>query len=240
MLIVITATIRPQKDMGNLAICDEKQRLVQYIEALYTLIKSRPNAKIVFCDNSGFGTSELGSIVEEAIKNNVELEIISFQGSNQEILEHGKGFGEGEIIKYVLENSRLAKNEEYMVKITGRLIIDNITTLLNLLDTNKVYFNIPNIHRKDIYDTRMYAMPIGIFERFFIDEYRNVYDGQDYYIEKVYRDVLLTNKIVSQNFPKYPRIRGISGSIGIEYGYTEWKCKVRDILSIFNIYGKAK
>ena len=50
-------------------------------------------------------------------------------------------------------------------------------------------------------------------------------------MEKVYTKILLEEKIKVKNFARYPRVLGIQGSTGLDYGYTEWKCKVKDLIS---------
>jgi hypothetical protein len=80
-------------------------------------------------------------------------------------------------------------------------------------------------------------MPVKTFNSFFIDEYKKVDDDGGYILESVYTDVVRNNHLKIRNFPRYPRIVGQSGSGGIAYEYTEWKCKIRDILSVTNLYG---
>ena len=240
MIIIITATIAPGKDVGQLTIRDENERLNQYIQALEKTIKFKPNAKIVFCDNSGYDTNAFDNVRKLAEENDVRLEIMSFKGDSKKVAERGKGYGEGEIVKYVLENSHLAVGEDYMIKITGRLVVDNISIIVNEAKKNRIYFNVPNLHRKDILDTRLYAMPKDIFDQYFSNGYKNVNDKVGYYLEKVYKDIVLENNLRTRNFPKYPRIVGKSGTGGIDYEYSEWKSVIKDYLSIFNIYGKMQ
>ena len=239
MLIIITGTIKPNR-IKDLTLRDTDERFVQYRDALLCLIELHPAADIVFCDNSNYGTDAFADITTKAIENNLNLEILSYQGSSEAIAEHGKGYGEGEIVRYVLENSRLAHDNDYMLKITGRLVVNNISTIVKRVDRDRAYFNIPNIHRRDIYDTRLYGMPIQIFRRYFIDEYKKVYDEKGYFLEHVYRDTILKNHLKVRNFPSYPRITGSSGSGGLSYEYTEWKSRIRDFLSVFNVYGRVK
>lgn len=240
MIIIVTGTISPGKNVGQLTLRDSNERLKQYTTALLKTIEARPDADIVFCDNSGFGTDCFDDVLKYANEKKMKLEVLSFAGDKEAVVAHGKGYGEGEIVKYVLENSKLAQGKQYMIKLTGRLVTDNIADIVKHIKRKCIYFNIPNIHRRDIYDTRIYAMPINIYNDYFYDEYRKVNDNVGYFLEGVYTDVISNNKLHVNNFPRYPRIVGKSGSGGISYTYTEWKCKIRDFLSIFNIYGKVK
>ncbi len=240
MVIIVSGAIAPDPGVRQLTIRDNSIRLAQYKNSLEKLILAKTDAKIVFCDNSGYGTEAFESLNELARQQGVQFETLSFKGDNRAVIAHGKGYGEGEIIKFVLANSKLAAGEEYMVKMTGRLVVDNIADIVRNLKTDRVYFNVPNIHRRDIYDTRLYAMSIKIFNSFFIDEYKKVDDDGGYILENVYTDVIRNNHLKVRNFPRYPRIVGQSGSGGIAYEYTEWKCKIRDILGVLNLYGRVE
>ena len=236
MFAIITGTIRPSDQVNQLVLTNEDERFSQYEMGLRFLLNTGAFSKVVFCENSNYGTEKLYHLKDLAKKNGIELELLSFQGDTVQTAIHGKGYGEGEIMAYVLANSRLAAAADFFVKITGRMQIDNIREIVARLNQEKTYFNIPNRTRRDIYDTRIYAMPKKQFERYFKDSYEKVQDEQGIFLEMVYTDILVKKNIRVINFPRYPRITGISGSNGITYGYTEWKCKIRDIFSKFDCY----
>lgn len=239
MLAIVTGTIKPNEHMKQLTLRDSQERCRQYEEALLQLIESKAFRKIVFCENSNYGVDQFQHLIEKAKENAVELETLSFQGNIGKACEHGKGYGEGEIMEYVFANSILVDEENFFVKITGRLRVDNIGDIARHLKSNNTYFNIPNREQKHMYDTRLYAMPICQFKEYFQGAYMSVYDEQGIFLENVYTDILKDNNIPVKNFPKYPRISGISGTGGMRYEYTEWKCKIKDIFSKMGLY-KAK
>lgn len=233
---IVTGTIRPSSQMGQLVVRDEKERLEQYLQGLSLLIESEAFSKIIFAENSNYGGDPFETLQQSAREHQTCLEYLSFQGDTEQTCIHGKGYGEGEIMKYVFEHSELLKNEPYFVKMTGRLQIDNIAKITAKLKRSGTYFNIPNPTRRDIYDTRIYAMPVKQFEEYFLDEYEHVMDRDGIFLEHVYTGILKEHNIHVSNFPLYPRIRGISGSGGLTYDYTEWKCRVKDLLCRMNYY----
>lgn len=236
MIAIVTGTIKPGLDMKNLIISNEEERLQQYISALRHLINSGAFRKIIFCENSNYNLEAFELLKKEAKNQETELEVLSFQGDLKQASIHGKGYGEGEIMDYVFENSRLLRNESYFIKLTGRLIIDNISEIVKHLQKNKCYFNIPNRTIRDFYDTRIYGMPTETFQKYFRKAYHRVMDREGTYLERVYTEVLKEQKIELKNFPRYPRIVGISGSSGLTYTYTEWKCKIKDFISMAGGY----
>ena len=225
--------------MSQLVLRNEEERLKQYEDSIRFLLRSGAFTKVVFCENSNYGIGKLSSLTEIAGENGVELELLSFQGNEEKACIHGKGYGEGEIMDYVFSNSKLIRTEDYFIKITGRLKIDNIKSIIGRMNRQRTYFNIPNRTLRDIYDTRMYGMPVSQFKDCFLHSFGQVMDEQGIFLEMVYTKVLQEHNIKVHNFPRYPRIVGISGSGGAVYDYTEWKCKIKDVLSYMNYY-KAK
>lgn len=222
--------------MRQLVLRDEEERLRQYKECVQFFLESRAFSGVVFCENSNYGTGKLSYLTEIARINNVGLELLSFQGNVEEACVHGKGFGEGEIMEYVFSQSKLAKAETYFVKITGRLKVDNVKEIVSHMKRQRTYFNIPNRTMRDIYDTRIYGMPTKQFKEYFLHSYEQVMDEEGTFLEMVYTQILQDKGIKVSNFPRYPRIVGISGSGGSRYEYTEWKCKIKDVLSQINFY----
>lgn len=236
MLAIITGTIRPGESMRKLMLKNEAERLQQYMDALLFMIQSKAFSKIIFCENSGYGTDCFITLQEDAVKFGIELELLSFTGNTREVLKHGKGYGEGEIMDYVFANSKLLQAEPCFVKITGRLKVINITDICERINPEKCYFNIPNRTIRDYYDTKLYAMPTAVFNEYFLKAYEKVWDDKGIYLERVYTKIILEQKISVKNFVRYPRVVGMSGSTGLDYRYIEWKCKIRDIISMAGGY----
>ncbi len=222
--------------MKQLTLRDENERLRQYEESIRFFLGSGAFSKVVFCENSNYGTEMISGLWKVAEDNGVQMELLSFQGNTENACIHGKGYGEGEIMKYVFSHSQIAHAEPYFVKITGRLKVDNIRDIVIRMDQGRTYFNIPNRTRRDIYDTRIYGMPVRQFRELFMDGYEQVMDEEGIFLEMVYTRILRDNMIQVTNFPRYPRLAGMSGSGGLVYSYTEWKCRIRDIFSRMNLY----
>lgn len=240
MLLIITATINPPSQ-DYLKINSIDERIKQYKDSLNYFINSGAFGKIIFCDNSGY-LSENDIFREEteiAGKKNIELEVLSFFGNCEKVRQQGKGYGEGEIMEHIFANSKLMHNETYFFKVTGRLKVDNVADIVrNTKYKDVCLINIPNRTRHDIYDTRFYGMPVNMYREYFLKAYENTDDKNKKYLETIFKEVIDTNHLKRKNLPKYPRITGVSGTFGSTYSYKEWKTKIKDLLSIFNYYGK--
>lgn len=252
MILLITGAITPAKGITKTTLIDNNKRKDQYIASIKRAVKqiSRINEMthsvdenaacqkygIVYCDNSAPESIIFDEVKQYAKTHHVKFEVLSFKGDEAKISEKGKGFGEGEITKYALENSKLLSEDGYFIKLTGRLFIDNLSVIMKKVSCKKAYFNIPNHTERGMCDTRFYAVPVSMYKEYFLDAYQNVNDGSGHYYEHVFLDVIRKYHLKTYNFPVYPLYKGVSGSAGSSYTYVGWKSKVKDILSIFQYY----
>ena len=213
-VLLMTATIVPQ-ERRFLKVCNVRQRLEEYIDSLLYYITETTIKEIVFCDNSNyeFDRSKIYAMAEKYEKS---IEIIQFSGSRNEIAQNGKGFGEGEIIKYALSNSRLLLNADYFIKVTGRVKIKNIEKIKDNLCPDKMYFN-KSVTAYQLIDTMMFCIPKKRYLNYFVDVYRQVCDKKDRSIEHVIRDTITGYHLKFSNLPFYPIIEGQSGTTGKPY-----------------------
>lgn len=214
--LLLTGCIAPAKEVYALQLKDSDIRRQQYLEALRFYIEKTNIKKIVFCDNSN--AEEIKEIVELALKNKKDFEWIAFQGDVQKTIENGKGYGEGEILKYACENSKLIQTCKYLSKVTGRLKITNLNSILRMTKDNKNYFNI-YINRTNRYyaDTRFFIIKIEDFHKYLLYEYEKVNDRQGETLEVCFALKIIDSMIPYKRFPTYIGYEGISGSTGLRY-----------------------
>lgn len=234
MVILMTSTVKPNQNVFKLILNKYDERLKQYKSSIRFYLKAGIK-KLVVCDNSLVERDKFAEEIALAKKFNAEIELISFQGNHDKASKYGKGYGEGEIVKYAVANSILIKNDPYFVKVTGRLKVINIVLILDRLSSKKIYINLDR-YEVNRADTRIYAMSVEDYKRYFAEAYLWVNDPKELYLENVYFDIILRQNIVTLNFPLFPRILGIQGSTGEQYTYTEYKAKIKDILCRFQYY----
>lgn len=215
MFLLITGSIKPE-NVPFLTIIDPNERLKQYIESISWYIEKSDIKDIVFCENTNyyFDTTHL---LELAEKNNKNLEILQFKGNNTKVSQFGKGWGEGEIIKYCIENSEIVKNKEFFLKVTGRVIVKNIDKIISKIDIDKCYFI---KLQYNMMSTVFYGTNIDLYNKYFLNGYNYVNDLEGYYLEKVFYDIIkkAERSLNVNSLPFYPKYVGISGSSGADYG----------------------
>jgi len=233
-VLLVTGTVFPDEKTPYLFIKNSDERLEQYKNSLLWFIKETIIDNIVFCDNSLCSAEQFSDISDLAKSKGKKFEFISFSGNKSMVLEKGKGYGEGEIIQYALNNSVLMKDTDYFIKVTGRLKIINFDKILRKLKPNGFYINMFNKVRVD---TRLYAISKSMYLNFFIHAYEKVNDHEGYYLEHSFTDVIRNNTIPCRNFPYYPQFDGVSGSTGKQYNEKPINAVYKNILSRINFYG---
>ena len=232
MLLLITGCINVSKDMIYTTIKDKDRRLNGYKQTVKWAIKETNFDKIIFCENSNYNFDK--NCYEKLAKEyNKEFEYLTFKGDTSTTNKKGKGYGEGEIIKYVLNNSKLMKDEDYFYKLTGRLKIININDIIN--SSKKTFFVRSKL--ANAVDLRFYGIQKKIFLEVLYDSYINVDDPNYYYLEHVYYDELKKHKVKYRTFCRRPIFAGFSGSTGEKYSVEKEKNEwLTTILFITNIY----
>lgn len=225
MVLIITACIKPQNSISNIAIRDENIRLQQYLESLEFYINSESITDIIFCDNSATSFDE-SLLVKLAKKKNKNLEIHRFKSNTLACATRGKSYGEYEIMKYVFEHSYLVKQHNCFVKITGRLIVKNFDKIVRKLSDKNNYFvflgNPINRNGKKI-DTRFYSMKVDDFKKIEKNLGSQINELEGFTLERSFFEVIDSTGTNFRMLPLYPQYEGISGSTGIDYSNVKLK-----------------
>ena len=100
-VLIITGCIQPNPNIPYLILKDSTVRLRQYINCIEFYILNSCFDIIIFGENSAYFYNDK-ILKEMAFSKRKEFEWLSFLGDQDMVLKRGKGYGEGEIIKYVL------------------------------------------------------------------------------------------------------------------------------------------
>jgi hypothetical protein len=213
MILLLTGCINPS-GMSYTSLNNPKEREIQYVNAIRYYL-SKTNYPIVFTENSG---TDISQLFTDSIKSG-RMEYFSFNGNQNK--ERGKGYGECEILQYALEHSVLinTNKSKRIAKITGRLIIQNIKsiirwhTLFTSQQTTLCSFN------SDLsFPDSRFIIASKEFYHTFLKTKENINDSSGYYFEHALCDTIKKEKAFAYSpFFMLPRIEGISGSTGKEY-----------------------
>lgn len=213
MILLLTGCIKPN-GMTMTALLNQEEREKQYVNAINFYL-SNTTYPIVFTDNSGI---DISYRFVDAIESG-RMEYLTFRGNLDKT--RGKGYGECEIIEYALNNSRiiLSHSDNRIAKITGRLIVKNITNIVRfhtLLLPQKATICAINSDLS-FPDTRFIIASKDLF-RTFLKTKESINDSKGHYFEHAFCDTIKEDKDHSFfPFLLMPQIEGVSGSTGATY-----------------------
>ena len=209
-IILLTACINPG-DMPQTFLKDNNERLRQYRHALDFYL-NKTNYPILFVENSGTDISEpYCSYIESG-----RLEVLFFYGNQEK--KKGKGYGEAKILEYALYNSSFIKDESIIIKITGRLIVENINEIINHRFPFQKDNSIVCSFNSDckFADSRIFCAPTS-FLKSFVKHKNEIDDSNNIYFEHILSQQALGNNESVYPFWVEPSILGVSGSTGRVY-----------------------
>jgi len=241
--LVITSCVHVSAPYTSLT--DAAQREQQYMGAISFFITESPFTKIIVCDNSGHVyPSSLNALAETK---NKTLELLSFTGDNDLVAQYGKGYGEGQIMEFVMNNSVLIKQVEGFLKVTGRLKLVNSAEVLKRSRHDQCYFMpisllrprfmVPKAARPCV-EVRVYYATVSFFNEVLLDAYKKVRDNNTYFLEHAYHDALVLHAGKVKCFPVAPEITGVSGSNG--WVFTKRSYPKRLLIKMVSLLGYIK
>lgn len=207
-IILLTGCINPN-GMSFTTLTDISIRINQYIAAINFYLQNT-DLPIVFVENSD---TDLRNYTN-SFTSEKKIEILSFKGNNNK--ERGKGYGEAEIIEYALNNSRIIKSKKNcnIIKITGRLIIKNIVSVINQRFFSQRKKSIIVSFNSDFSfaDSRIIIAPKAFYLSFLINK-EEINDSDNHYFEIVLSDTI-KKEATFHFYPFYiePQIYGQSGT----------------------------
>lgn len=121
--VLLTATIDP-KGMAFVRRSDPRVREADYMNALGKW--ARVPCPLIFCENSNY---DLRNIERGATRS---VEFLQFDG--QDFPRHlGKGVGEMLILRHAVETSRVLRECDHVIKVSGRYFVKNVHTIIQAL-----------------------------------------------------------------------------------------------------------
>lgn len=236
VVLLLTGCINPN-GMSCTKVSDVETRLKQYLKALkyYT---QRLDCQIVFVENSNF---DITPYFERFHINATKLEVLCFDG-NEYDKSVGKGFGEALIIEYALNHSEYLSCADMIIKITGRIIFNDIVEIVqevSLASLNTIFADI-NWHRD--YQDKILSVIVAAAPSFwirFVSKKENIDDRTGKVFEVVLKETVdewLLDKGRFSLFHTPLLYKGVSGSTGLSYARSHPLVKYYLKLFYFNLY----
>jgi hypothetical protein len=136
MTVLITTANKPPDGVPYLQMSDPVMRAIAAKAAVYFWV-SQGIEQIVLADATG--TNLLTAQEEAEIDNSqTRVEQINYKQSSEDIINKGKGYCEGKLLEYAIDNSDLLAREECFFKCTGKLYVRNFPAIAGAIKTNNI------------------------------------------------------------------------------------------------------
>lgn len=216
--ILISSSITPH-DTG-VKLSNPQQRLFHAIESIENWLRVAPDSHVVLCDGSGF---DFRPVVEERFPW-AKIECLSFENNRNRIAEFGRGFGEGEIIRFALQRSKYLNQANAFAKCSSKLWVENYAECLAQFQGECLFSGVFNnafsltkkIEMVQV-DTRFYIIDSAFYLRHFMEAHREIGKTPGFGLEDSFFSILQSLGQQRYLFSVPPVIRGVGGGTGTYY-----------------------
>lgn len=220
---------------------DTELRIKYAVDAIEKWLEISPESALVLCDGSSFDFSLL---VQEKFPN-AKIECLFFENNQSDVSRYGRGYGEGEIIRYAIAHSKFIDESQCFVKCSSKLWVKNYSNILNywngIAGFKVVFLNVFSIFKSiliDHIDTRFYMVNLDFYKTNLMDLHLEI-ANKKISLENIFLSYFDKNSISQYAFKIHPIIEGVGGGIGKLYKTTVIR-KFKEFLKISITLNSAK
>lgn len=204
---------------------DACERQKQYVDAIRYYL-SNTDCPIIFCENSNTDISMLFKDTQD------RLEILTFSGNQDK--QRGKGYGEAEIIDYAFHHSSFIQDDSIIIKITGRLIVINIASIIKSMKSKQDFITCMLHSDLEFADSRIFCATQSFYHEF-LKNSKKINDNVEIYFEHILADTIIHSSVYYIPFSEEPIITGVSGTTGEKYSAKTPCIKQRILYKLYTI-----
>lgn len=219
--ILLTSSVIAYDQGVTLKNTDERIRLA--VQSIHEWLKVDPTLSIVLCDGSSFDFSE---VVACQFPNAV-IECLPFENDQAKVRQYGRGYGEGEIVRYALNHSSLIDEAGAFAKCSSKLWVENFAACSMGWNGNflckgvfKDVFSPIRETKLSYIDTRFYISSKSFYQDHFADAHLMIGEAPGFGLEDSFLKVVLKKDLNNIMFDVAPVICGVGGGIGTYYKNT--------------------
>ena len=216
--ILITSSITPHDTDVQLA--DPQKRLFHAIESITHWLRVAPDSNFVLCDGSNF---DFGPLMREHFPD-AEIESLFFENDSATVISHGRGYGEGEIVKYALNHSTFLSESSSFAKCSSKLWVENYKKCLKewrgeclFSGVFKNTFSLSKRTEMVQVDTRFYIVDSAFYRKNLMDAHHHIGQSPGFGLEDSFFKTLQIIQKDGYLFSTSPIIRGVGGGTGKYY-----------------------
>jgi hypothetical protein len=204
----------------GVALNKTQERTDLALESIAQWLLVAPHTPLVLCDGSSF---DFSSIVAQRFPL-ATIECLHFENRQDLVKTHGRGYGEGEIVRYALHHSRLIAQAGCFAKCTSKLWVENYQQCLSNwrgeLLCKGVFLNVFSPFRDTRFayiDTRFYVSSVAAYAQYFENAHLEIDVQKGRGLEECFFAIFQKQKIRNALCTVAPVIQGVGGGIGVHY-----------------------
>lgn len=218
----------------RVALTDTQQRIEYALESVAAWLSLYPGIRLVLCDGSNF---DFSSLVAQRFPQ-AAIECVSFENNQQAVSRHGRGFGEGEIVRHAIAHSQWIQHAGAFAKCTSKLWVRNYGECL--ADWNGKFlckavfdhvFSPTRKTRLAYIDTRFYIAALPFYQRYFEQAHLQIDVDSGKGLEDCFLEAFNANHLKGVLLNTPPIIDGVGGGIG-KYYKNPWKRRIKERLRL--------
>lgn len=205
---------------AEVRLADQNKRLEFSLESLRQWKKRFPHQPIVVCDGSSF---DFQPYVKKFLPYD-NIECLFFENDQTRVAQHGRGYGEGEIVRYALQHSQRIQQAGCFAKCSSKLWVTNFEACAQAwqgeLLLQGIFTGVFEPWQETVFsyiDTRFYISSIDAYQTFFQDAHLRIREKEGFGLENAFHQIFLENRLHRALSPVAPVICGVGGGIGTYY-----------------------
>ena len=214
--ILITTAISPPSNTPMLRMTDSNMRSITTRAAIFFWV-GLGLQRIVICDateTSVLSPEELATIR----KLGVLIEQLAYKQDDTLLAQRGKGFAEGQLIKFAIANSQLLRSQDSFFKCTGKVFCRNFAAIWDLIAKNNIaslFWKLSESSPVDrnLVDARFFYTSSGEFHRLLLPAYEQSTETR--ILE--YNLLLSLDAQLKRGTSLRPQLSGFAGGTGNPY-----------------------
>lgn len=218
--LLLTSSVVAHDKSVRLTNTDERVRLA--MESIAKWLKINPTLRIVLCDGSSFDFSNM--VHHEFPK--AHIECLPFENDQESVRHFGRGYGEGEIVRYAINHSKFITQAGCFAKCSSKLWVENFFDCIEPWNDRflckGVFLDVFNPFRKTVFsyiDTRFYVADVAFYREYFENSHKRIgmRNGTFFSLENCFHEVIQEMALSRTLLHTSPIISGIGGGIGRQY-----------------------
>lgn len=201
----------------------QEDRIRLALESIAQWLRIDPELHLVLCDGSDFDFSyDVCNKFPRA-----RIECLHFENNQSMVKQYGRGYGEGEIVRFALNNSAFIVDAGCFAKCTSKLWVENFAECMK--DWNGdllfkgVFLNVFSISRRTVFsyiDTRFYVVSVRNYNKYFSEAHLHIDAKSGYGLEDCFYAICIQSHLKKFIFKVPPIICGVGGGTGKYYKNT--------------------